>query len=551
KLPMQLLIKYHQENFNEIFKSEKSSILVLMDLDMVDGDRDLSISKKLKQSEVVLCDVMDAQIGEVRAEVLMCHGKADMGTKGKSKLVDHDTWKQDIKNNSSSDIGNSTSVAGSVDSAYRLRGSTSGSINSNNINGSNSDMSYHDDDEVGNDCGDYAEGDDYDDNDDYLYEDDEDDYLTIQSQFDNVDLPPGVEASLPWLKEPASSANTTSNTSSSTIPSHSEGKFKTTTSCLSENKQIASTSSSMVPAELSSNGEVEDNEEDSIMQKYRNFKQFDTVEDFSDHHYRGTGVSDLPPPKIWAKRIQDEWKSLEKDLPGTIFVRVYETRMELLRAVIAGPAGTPYHDGLFVFDCIFPPTYPNAPPVYGILLFRGLRLNPNLYECGKVCLSLLGTWSGRETEMWIPGKSTMLQVLVSIQALILNSKPFFNEPGYESSYVGAEGDNRSKKYNEEVFILSLKTMMYTLRRPPKHFEDLVIGHFHIYAHDILVACKAYADGAIVGSVTVKDGAADVNRADKSSSGEFRATVKKMINALITNFTRFGSIDCERFRIDDK
>jgi len=37
--------------------------------------------------------------------------------------------------------------------------------------------------------------------------------------------------------------------------------------------------------------------------------------------------------------------------------------MELLRAVIAGPAGTPYHDGLFVFDCIFPPTYPDAPPV--------------------------------------------------------------------------------------------------------------------------------------------------------------------------------------------
>lgn len=94
-------------------------------------------------------------------------------------------------------------------------------------------------------------------------------------------------------------------------------------------------------------------------------------------------------------------------------------------------------------------------------------MNPNLYECGKVCLSLLGTWSGRQNEMWIPGTSTMLQVLVSIQALILNAKPFFNEPGYESSYVGAEGDRRSRKYSEDVFILSLKTMMYTLRRPPK------------------------------------------------------------------------------------
>lgn len=97
----------------------------------------------------------------------------------------------------------------------------------------------------------------------------------------------------------------------------------------------------------------------------------------------------------------------------------------------------------------------------------GLRLNPNLYNCGKVCLSLLGTWHGHQNEMWVPGQSTMLQVLVSIQALILNSRPFFNEPGYETSYVGAEGDRRYRKYNEEVFILSLKTMIYTLRRPPK------------------------------------------------------------------------------------
>lgn len=46
-----------------------------------------------------------------------------------------------------------------------------------------------------------------------------------------------------------------------------------------------------------------------------------------------------------------------------IFVRVCETRMELMRAVIIGPQGTPYHDGLFFFDCIFPPNYPTVPPV--------------------------------------------------------------------------------------------------------------------------------------------------------------------------------------------
>lgn len=49
-----------------------------------------------------------------------------------------------------------------------------------------------------------------------------------------------------------------------------------------------------------------------------------------------------------------------------------------------------------------------------------------------VCLSLLGTWSGAEGETWNKDTATLLQVLVSIQSLILVPHPFFNEPGYES-----------------------------------------------------------------------------------------------------------------------
>ena len=95
-----------------------------------------------------------------------------------------------------------------------------------------------------------------------------------------------------------------------------------------------------------------------------------------------------------------------------------------------------------------------------------------------MCLSLLGTWHGKNSENWIPEKSTMLQVLVSIQALILNEKPFFNEPGYLSSFPGPEGQRRSKEYNEKTFIYSLKTMMYTLRKPPKvcKLEQYLILH---------------------------------------------------------------------------
>jgi ubiquitin-protein ligase len=37
--------------------------------------------------------------------------------------------------------------------------------------------------------------------------------------------------------------------------------------------------------------------------------------------------------------------------------------MDLVRAVIVGPFGTPYQDGLFFFDFHLPPEYPDVPPV--------------------------------------------------------------------------------------------------------------------------------------------------------------------------------------------
>jgi hypothetical protein len=51
------------------------------------------------------------------------------------------------------------------------------------------------------------------------------------------------------------------------------------------------------------------------------------------------------------------------DYAEYIYVRVYEERIDLLRAAIVGPAGTPYHDGLFFFDVRFPSDYPKCPPV--------------------------------------------------------------------------------------------------------------------------------------------------------------------------------------------
>ena len=69
--------------------------------------------------------------------------------------------------------------------------------------------------------------------------------------------------------------------------------------------------------------------------------------------------------------------------------------------MIAGPEGTPYEGGLFEFDCFMPLDYPNVPPLVHLRTTGGgrVRFNPNLYNCGKVCLSLLGTWAGRRVNI--------------------------------------------------------------------------------------------------------------------------------------------------------
>ncbi|KAL1366552.1 putative ubiquitin-conjugating enzyme E2 38 [Arachis ipaensis] len=416
--------------------------------------------------------------------------------------------KQDEEDAIVGDNENSMNVGESSGSGDLCKSSTSGSLNSNNPNGSD-DISCEDDEDM-IDEGEMDEDPDYGSEVDYDEDYYDDVYSSMQDQFDN--LPTGVEASLPWLKDIGSS----------------------------ECKQVGASEGS------SSHGKAEA-KDDIVMQKYRQFKQFDVVDSFPDHFFDKQGTSAAQRSKNWAKRIQEEWKILEENLPETVFVKVSESRMELLRAAIIGPQGTPYHDGLFFFDCFFPDNYPASPPKVHYHS-GGVRINPNLYKCGTVCLSLLGTWQGRNNdENWIPGKSTMLQVLVSIQALILNEKPFYNEPGYPESYGGSrDGHRRSKEYSDNAFILSLKTMMYTMRKPPQHFEDLVAGHFRTRARDILTACKLYSEGAPVGSVVYNLGPTVSNSTAKNQK-EFELAVHRMMNTLIAFFTKNGSTDCEEFR----
>ncbi|OMO92729.1 Ubiquitin-conjugating enzyme, E2 [Corchorus olitorius] len=267
------------------------------------------------------------------------------------------------------------------------------------------------------------------------------------------------------------------------------------------------------------------------------FKRFDTAKDPLDHYFLGANGQNNAGRKF-LKKVQQDWNILQNNLPDGIYVRVYEDRMDLLRAVIVGAYGTPYQDGLFFFDFHLPPEYPNVPPS-AYYHSGGWRINPNLYEEGKVCLSLLNTWTGKGNEVWDPSSSSILQVLVSLQGLVLNSKPYFNEAGYDKQVGTGEGEKNSLAYNENTFLLNCKSMMYLMRKPPKDFEELVREHFRRRGYYILKACDAYMKGYLIGSLTRDASPSDADDANSTSVG-FKLMLGKIVPKLLSALKEVGA-----------
>lgn len=160
----------------------------------------------------------------------------------------------------------------------------------------------------------------------------------------------------------------------------------------------------------------------------------------ADHHYFDQPIQ--APPKAYTARVNKEHAVLASSLPPNILVRVYEDRIDLMRCLIIGPLGTPFANAPFLFDVCLPPSkFPNEPPqVFFHSWGGGTRVSPNLYVEGKVCLSLLGTWAGDVVESWSAARSSIMQVFVSIQALIMTEQPYFTEPGFEKQVGTMEGE---------------------------------------------------------------------------------------------------------------
>ncbi|KAM9769379.1 ubiquitin-conjugating enzyme E2O isoform 2-T2 [Menidia menidia] len=180
--------------------------------------------------------------------------------------------------------------------------------------------------------------------------------------------------------------------------------------------------------------------------------------------------------KKFFSTVRKEMALLATSLPDGIMVKTFEDRMDLFSALIKGPTRTPYEDGLFLFDIQLPNIYPAVPPLFRYLSQCSGRLNPNLYDNGKVCVSLLGTWIGKGTERWT-SKSSLLQVLISIQGLILVNEPYYNEAGFDSDRGLQEGYENSRCYNEMALIKMVQSMTQLLQSPVDVFQQEIRQHF--------------------------------------------------------------------------
>ena len=148
-------------------------------------------------------------------------------------------------------------------------------------------------------------------------------------------------------------------------------------------------------------------------------------------------------------RIMNDIVDFNQNKPDGMYLYVDKKNIKNQYALIIGLEGTPYFGGFFFFEIKYPDDYPkNSPSVNLLTIDSKVRFNPNLYENGKVCLSILGTWQGPS---WTPVMNIRL-VLDSIRSL-MSEFPIRNEPGFENYKPDC---NASIEYNQYLIFNTYK-----------------------------------------------------------------------------------------------
>ena len=171
-------------------------------------------------------------------------------------------------------------------------------------------------------------------------------------------------------------------------------------------------------------------------------------------------MSSYAVKRIMKERLHYNKNPLDKE---GIFMYFNDDDLFNVKMLIIGPENTPYENGFYLFNFKIPQDYPHKPPKGMFMTIDGkTRMNPNLYENGYICLSLLGTWAGPS---WT-SSNTLLSIGMSIRALVLNENPIQNEPSFEK-----ETGEKSKSYIRQLIHENLRLSVCTmLTKTPSGFE---------------------------------------------------------------------------------
>lgn len=216
------------------------------------------------------------------------------------------------------------------------------------------------------------------------------------------------------------------------------------------------------------------------------------------HHWKANFAAKYAPQPAKMIRLAQEIADISNSLPidstNAMFVRADEERLDVMKAVIFGAEGCPYAHGAFEYDIYFENDYPNIAPKVNLETTGNgdVRFNPNLYNCGKVCLSLLGTWRGNASESWDPKLSTLSQILISIQAVVMSEEVYFNEPGYGHEAGTEAGELKNVGYSNIVRLCNIKyAMIGQIENPSKGFENVIRTHFVLKKDKILKTVESW------------------------------------------------------------
>ena len=225
---------------------------------------------------------------------------------------------------------------------------------------------------------------------------------------------------------------------------------------------------------------------------------------------KGSGKTDLPLTKGATSRICKDIrraKKHEKELAKVgIHFHFDDDDITTYYVLIIGAKDTPYEGGFYFFEAKHPYNYPMAPPKIRFLSTASkVRIHPNLYTEGKVCLSVINTWYG-------DGWSSSLNIRSmweAIQSFVFVKESLRNEPGYEKG-----NEHEVKLFSDYVNYQNVRVCINTiLQSLPssnlKPFTSIIESHIRTNAQKYFnriqalrsefnkkhISCVAYVDSS--------------------------------------------------------